>query len=140
MNIIEQYIFNKTRIKIIKNYIEIYENNYLNLDKKENLKFMNKLSAELNNLIEFNKKYDIVYNSLNETEKFFIEERYFKNRSLKEISYFYSKNQELVSTISLHNSELKKVKSSTTLHVYLCKFNRNILVKLERGVLLNGLF
>lgn len=135
MNIIEQYKFNKTRIKIIKNDFEIYENNYLILDEKENIKFINKLTIELNNLTEFNRKFDIVYNSLNETEKFFIGERYFKNKSLDDMVYFYLKNQNLIPTISPYKQHTNKPKSYKTIESYLIKFNKKVFSKLERGVL-----
>ncbi|MBS5986575.1 hypothetical protein [Clostridium sp.] len=135
MNIIEQYKFNKTRIKIIKNDFEIYENNYLILDEKENIKFINKLTIELNNLSEFNRKFDIVYNSLNETEKFFIGERYFKNKSLDDMVYFYLKNQNLIPTISPYKQHTNKPKSYKTIESYLIKFNKKLFSKLERGVL-----
>lgn len=135
MNIIEQYKFNKTRIKIIKNDFEIYENNYLNFDEKENIKIINKLTIELDNLTEFNKKFDTVYNSLNETEKFFIGERYFKNKSLDDMVYFYLKNQNLIPTISPYKQHTNKPKSYKTIESYLIKFNKKVFSKLERGVL-----
>lgn len=135
MNIIEQYKFNKTRIKIIKNDFKIYENNYLNFDEKENIKIINKLTIELDNLTEFNKKFDTVYNSLNETEKFFIGERYFKNKSLDDMVYFYLKNQNLIPTISPYKQHTNKPKSYKTIESYLIKFNKKVFSKLERGVL-----
>ena len=78
MNIIEQYKFNKTKIKILKTDIEIYKNNYLNLDEEECIKMLNKFNIDFNELTEFNRKFDVIYESLNENEKFFIEKRYFK--------------------------------------------------------------
>lgn len=135
MNIIEQYKFNKVRIKIIKNDFEVYDNNYLNLDEKEKLKIINKLTIELNNLIEFNRKFDIVYNSLNETEIFFIEELYFKNKSYPDIINFFLENQNLILNISPYKKEFSKPKSYNSIKRYLILFNKNILLKLERGVL-----
>ncbi|MDB2123849.1 hypothetical protein [Clostridium paraputrificum] len=135
MNIIEQYKFNKTRIKIIKNDFEIYENNYLNLDEKENIKIINKLTIELDNLTEFNQKFDTVYNSLNETEKFFIQERYFKNKSYQDIVYFFLENQNLIPAISPYRKHINKPKSYNSIEHYLFKFNTKIFSKLERGVL-----
>lgn len=135
MNVIEQYKFNKTRIKVIKNDLEIYENNYLNLDERENIKIINSLTIELNELTEFNRKFDIIYNSLNETEIFFIEELYFKNKSYSDIINFFLENQNLILNISPYKKEFSKPKSYKTIEIYLVKFNKNILLKLERGVL-----
>ncbi|WP_370835551.1 hypothetical protein [Clostridium tertium] len=135
MNVIEQYKFNKTRIKVIKNDLEIYENNYLNLDERENIKIINSLTIELNELTEFNRKFDIVYNSLNETEIFFIEELYFKNKPYPDIINFFLENQNLVLNISPYKKEFSKPKSYNSIKRYLILFNKNLLLKLERGVL-----
>lgn len=134
MNIVEQYKFNKTRLKILKNDMELYKNNYLNLDKKKCIEMINKLNLEINILTEFNTRFINVHNLLNEYEKFFVEERYFKNKSLKELIYFYLENQDLIPTISPYKNQFNKQKSLKTIDVYLCKFNKNILLKLERGV------
>lgn len=134
MNIIEQYKFNKTKIKILKTDIEIYKNNYLNLDEEECIKMLNKFNIDFNELTEFNRKFDVIYESLNENEKFFIEKRYFKGKSIKEISEFYSKNQNLIPTISPYRKQFNKPKSLHTIKIYLCKLNKKIILKLERGI------
>ncbi|KEZ84884.1 hypothetical protein IO99_17940 [Clostridium sulfidigenes] len=134
MNIVEEYKLNKTRLKIFKNNIELYKNNYLNLDEDKCIKMINNLNLEINTLTEFNTKFINAHGLLNEYEKFFIEERYFKNKLLKEITNFYLENQDLIHTISPNIKHHVGLKSLKTIEGYLIAFNKKILSKLEGSV------
>lgn len=129
MNPIKCYVINKSKLKVLKNKIEIYQNDYYCVGPEVCNNKLKVLKSEYKKLKELVGSFDNIYNELSEGEKNYINDRYFKGVRVKEIEEYYYNNIEKISLISPYKTGYNKKPTLNTIHMYLWQLNVKILNK-----------
>lgn len=84
-----KYKASKSELKIIERDLEIYKNNYKNLEEEYCTNMINKLQEKRDHINKFISKYDAIYEKLSECEKIYIVERYYKQKNVYELEEYF---------------------------------------------------
>lgn len=108
--IFNRYKVSKYELKIIERNMEIYKNNYYNLEEKTCIKMIKELQEQRNKIVEFMNQYEVIFEELSECEKVYIEERYYKQKKVYELKeYFQDYCKEILEVIIKSRKKLHGV-------------------------------
>lgn len=131
MNVITRYKSCVCQNKILINQMEIYQNDYYNMGTELCTKKLEEIQTLYDKNNKFINNYELAYNTLSDEEKFYINERYGKHKSQKEIAMFYLENPSRIISISPYKEIYNKKFKLESIRHYLSDFNKQILQKIN---------